>query len=162
MLRNFFISAILGAALLPAVALAGAHPEPKDAKKIEAPQKVPAKLDDIKLPSQAEINDMVKSLPDMNAIMGQMMSVMKDPKVRANMETSGKAFAKRMESSGALKTTGPDELPDFNKAFEAMLGMMGDEEAMGGLLSSMSSLVEGLEGIEKHLPETTKKSPATK
>jgi hypothetical protein len=168
MLSKFITAAVFSAALLPTAALAGAHPEPKPAVKAQAAKpdarstKAPTKLEDIKLPTQAEINDMVNSLPDMNAVMGQMMTVMKDPDIRANMEKSGKAFAKRMESSGALKTSGPDDLPDFNKAFEAMLGMMGDQEAMGGLLSSMGAMAEGLEGIEKHLPEPTVKSPATK
>ena len=148
-------STLLSAALIAPAALA--HPDEPAANTATAKTaKKAVKVQDIKLPTQAEIDTMVKHMPDMNAIMGQMMTVMKDPELRKGMERSGKAFADKMDSSGVMEPTGPDGLPDFNKAFGAMLSMMSDEEAMGGMLSTLGAMAEGLEGIEQHIPEQPK------
>jgi hypothetical protein len=154
MIRTFFLttSVILSAAIIAPAA--SAHPEPAPAVKID--KKSVTKIEDIKLPTQAEIKQLQKNMPDMNAIMGQMMTVMKDPELREGMEKSGKTFAKKLEKSGAMEPTGPDGLPDFNKAFGAMLSLMGDEDAMGGMLESLGAMAEGLEGIEQHIPESAK------
>ena len=148
MIRTFFLttSVILSAAIIAPAA--SAHPEPAPAVKID--KKSVTKIEDIKLPTQAEIKQLQKNMPDMNAIM------MKDPELREGMEKSGKTFAKKLEKSGAMEPTGPDGLPDFNKAFGAMLSLMGDEDAMGGMLESLGAMAEGLEGIEQHIPESAK------
>ena len=155
MLRAMLIttSALFSAALIAAPASAHPEPAPKAAVKKVKPA---IKIEDIKLPTQGEIDTMVKNMPDMNAIMGQMMTVMKDPNLRKGMEKSGKAFAKKMENSGALEPTGPDGMPDFNKAFGAMLSLMNDENAMGGMLETLGTMAEGMEGIEQHIPEAAK------
>ena len=59
-----------------------------------------------------------------------------------------------MDKDDVFKT-GPDGLPDFNKAFGAMLGAFSDEEAMGGMMDTMMGLAETM---EKHIPETAKKA----
>lgn len=158
MLRAILIttSALLSAAVITPAAFA--HPdEPTTKTAVKKTAKTVTKIEDIKLPTQTEIDTMVKNMPDMNAIMGQMMTVMKDPVLKDSMQRSGKAFAKKMENSGALETTDKDGMPDFNKAFGAMLSMMGDEEAMGGMLSTLGAMAEGLEGIEQHIPEAANK-----
>jgi len=155
MLRATFITAtaLTSAALI--VPTAAAHPEPAN-KAVTQTAKKPVKIDDIKLPSQSDIDTMVKNMPDMNAIMGQMMTVMKDPELRKNMERSGKAFADKLDSSGAMAPTGKDGMPDFNKAFGAMLSLMSDENAMGGMLETLGTMAEGMEGIEQHISEQPK------
>lgn len=124
-----------------------AHPEPesktpKSITKMERPQ----------LPSKTEIQDAIKQMPDMNAIMGDMMGLMKDERFRENMEKSARAFGDRLERSGALET-GKNDMPDFNRAFAVMLEAFSDEEAMGGMLDTMMGLAETM---EKHAPEGTK------
>lgn len=131
-------------------AAAMAHPEPdttapKSISKMERPQ----------LPSKSEIQDAIKQMPDMNAIMGEMMVIMKDERFRENMESSARAFGDRLERSGALET-GDNGMPDFNSAFAVMLKTFSDEDAMGGMMDTMMGLAEAM---EKHAPETTETAP---
>jgi len=129
-----------------------AHPEPEN----EAPKSI-TKMERPQLPSKAEIQDAIKQMPDMNAIMGDMMGMMKDERFRENMESSARTFGDRLERSGALEA-GKDGMPDFNNAFAVMLEAFSDEEAMGGMLDTMMGLASAM---EKHAPETAKK-PALK
>ena len=124
-----------------------AHPEPDN----EAPKSI-TKMDRPQLPSKSEIQDALKQMPDVNAIMGDMMGIMKDERFRENMESSARAFGDRLERSGALKT-GKNGIPDFNSAFAVMLETFSDEEAMGGMLDTMMGLAETL---EKHAPAQAK------
>lgn len=158
MLRALFISTSFALSLAALPAYGAAHPDPAPAKnaKKSAAQSAPQAIKDIKLPSQSEIDALVKNMPDMNAVMGQMMKVMHDPALKDSLQRSGKAFAKKIENSGALEPAGPDGMPDFNKAFGAMLSMMSDEEAMGGMLGALGTMAEGLEGVEQHLGENAK------
>ena len=124
-----------------------AHPEPdatapKSIKKMERPQ----------LPSKTEIQEAIKQMPDMNAVMGDMVGIMKDERFRDNMEISARAFGDRLKRSGAFET-GENGMPDFNSAFAVMLEAFSDEEAMGGMLDTMMGLAEAM---EKHVPETAK------
>lgn len=131
--------------------LAAAHPDPHSETKAEAPKSI-TKMERPQLPSKTEIQEAIKQMPDMNAIMGDMMGMMKDERFRENMESSAQAFGKRLERSDALKT-GKDGLPDFNNAFAAMLESFSDEKAMGGMLDTMMGLASAM---EKHVPEKTK------
>lgn len=124
-----------------------AHPEaenkaPKSITKMERPQ----------LPSKSEIKEAIQQMPDMNAIMGDMVGLMKEERFRENMESSARAFGDRLERSGVLET-GKDGMPDFNNAFAVMLETFSDEDAMGGMLDTMMGLAEAM---EKHTPEMTK------
>lgn len=140
---------ILTAALaLTAMSTAAmAHPEPETT----APKSI-AKMEKPQLPSKAEIQDAIKQMPDMNAIMGDMMGLMKDESFRENMESSARAFKGRLENSGALET-GINGMPDFNSAFAVMLETFSDEEAMGGMMDTMMGLATAM---EKHAPEVAK------
>jgi len=83
MLRTF----ILSVAALGLSSTAFAHPDPvaddpQPSSKITKPQ----------LPTQAEINKALDQMPDMNALMGGMMTVIKDEKFKDQMESSAKAY----------------------------------------------------------------------
>ena len=143
-----FRTLLLFAAAMAAMSSAAfAHPEP-DAK---AEKTITAKP---QLPSQAEINQALKQMPDMNAIMGDMMGLMQDENLRGKMESSAKVFADKMDKDDVFNA-GPDGMPDFNKAFASMLGAFSDEKAMGGMLDTMMELAETM---EKHIPEDAKKT----
>lgn len=144
MFRTFVISI----AALGLSSTAFAHPDPTDAPKPTA------KVIKPQLPSQADIQDALQKMPDMNALMGGMMSVMKDEKFKDQMESSAKALSKRMDGQDVFKK-GPDGMPDFNKAFELMLGTFSDEDAMGGMLETMMDLAEAM---EDHIPAEAKKA----
>lgn len=144
--------AISGFSMMALSSTALAHPDPesdtsKSVAKMERPQ----------LPSKTEIQDAIKQMPDMNAIMGDMMGIMKDERFRDNMESSARAFGNRLERSGALEK-GADGMPDFNSAFAVMMETFSDEKAMGGMLDTMMGLANAM---EKHVPETATK-PARK
>jgi len=143
-----FRTALIALAFTGFSSLAVAHPEP------EAPDTVkPAKkITTSQLPTQGEIEDILENMPDFNAIMGDMMGLMKDERFRENMESSARAFGDRLERSGALET-GKNGMPDFNNAFAVMLETFSDEEAMGGMLDTMMGLAATM---EKHAPEMTK------
>jgi len=151
MLRALSLTLALFA--LPSVATA--HPEPETT----VPKSV-TKMDRPQLPSASEIQEAIKQMPDMNAIMGDMMGLMKDERFRDDMESSARAFGNRLERSGALEA-GANGMPDFNSAFAVMLETFSDEEAMGGMLDTMMGLASAM---EKHVPETAKvtKKPAPK
>lgn len=147
MFRTFFSSTLLSMAALGLSSAAFAHPSP------DAPQSA-AKIIKPQLPSQAEINEALTQMPDINAIMGGMMSLMKDEKFRNQMESSAKAFSQRMDAQDVFKKDA-NGMPDFNKAFEVMLGTFADEDAMGGMLETMMGLAEAM---EEHIPEDMKKA----
>ena len=138
---------------LPSVAMA--HPEPDTT----APKSI-AKMERPQLPSKSEIQEAIKQMPDMNAVMGDMMGMMKDERFRSDMESSARAFGDRLEHSGALEV-GKNGMPDFNNAFAVMLETFSDEEAMGGMMDTMMGLAEVM---EKHAPEgiSTAKKPIPK
>lgn len=141
----------LAVALSSVSTLAAAHPDPQTDTKTEVAKSI-VTMERPQLPSKTEIQKAIKQMPDMNAIMGDMMGMMKDEHFRENMESSAQAFGKRLESSGALKAD-KDGIPDFNNAFAAMLETFSDEKAMGGMLDNMMGLASVM---EKHVPETVK------
>lgn len=147
MLRALSIALAFSGISTAAFAHAEAHPEPE----AQAPKSI-TKMERPQLPSKTEIQEAIKQMPDMNAIMGDMMGIMKDERFRDNMESSARAFGDRLERSGALET-GENGMPDFNSAFAVMLEAFSDEEAMGGMMNTMMGLAEAM---EKHAPETAK------
>ena len=146
MFRTFLFSVAALAMSATMSSVAFAHPEPET----EAPQTITKP----QLPTQAEINEALEQMPDMNAIMGDMMGLVKDEGFQEKMKSSGKAFAEKMKKDDVFET-GPDGMPDFNKAFAAMLTTFSDEEAMGGMLETVMDLAETM---EKHIPEDAKKA----
>ena len=139
------LSAALAFVAISTTAMAHPEPEPESPKSI-------AQMERPQLPSKAEIQEAIKQMPDMTAVMGDMIGIMKDERFRDNMESSARTFSDRLETSGALETS-KDGLPDFNSAFAVMLETFSDEEAMGGMLDTMMGLAATM---EKHAPETVK------
>lgn len=110
------------------------------------------------LPSKADIEDMLESLPDMNAIMSDMFVILKDEDLREEVQKSAETFAAKMKESDAFET-GPDGLPDFNKALAELMGSFADEEGLGGMLEIMTEVAEELsESTEKYLTKKNSES----
>lgn len=156
-------SAIFTLASLTALSLtlspcAMAHPETETPKK-EAPKssaKAPTDIKDIKLPSAAEIKAMHAQMPDMNALMGGMMEIMKDEKLQSSLRSASKTMAKKMGDVDMSK--GENGLPDMNAMMGAMLSMMSDEEGMGAMLSALKPLAIEMEALAKEAAPQTPKS----
>lgn len=129
-----------------------AHPE-TDAPKVK--EKAPTNLKDIKLPTQAEIKAMQENMPDMNALMGGMMEIMKDEKLQSSLRSASKTMADKMGEVDMTK--GENGLPDMNAMMGAMLSMMGDEAAMDEMLSALAPMAEQMESLAKDAaPEAPK------
>lgn len=146
-----FRTLLLSAAALSLSSAAFAHPEP-EAQAVKTDTVKAQPFTKPQLPSQADIQDALKQMPNMNAIMGDMMGLMQDEKFKNNMEKSAKVFSEKMDKEDVFKA-GPDGMPDFNKAFASMLGAFSDEEAMGGMVDTLMELAETM---EKHIPEGSK------
>lgn len=144
-----FRTLLLTAAALAIPTAAFAHPEPET----EAPQTITKP----QLPTQAELEKALEQMPDMNAIMGDMMGLMKDEEFQGKMKNSAKVFADKMDKEDVFQK-GPDGMPDFNKAFATMLTTFSDEQAMGGMLETMMDMAQTM---EKHIPEDAKKAAPT-
>jgi len=104
-----------------------AHPEPEN----KAPKSI-TKMERPQFPSKSEIQDALKQMPDMNAIMGDMMGVMKDERFRENMdlasamekhapETAKKPARKIAKTAKAPKLEDlQNELQDLRAEVEAL------------------------------------------
>ena len=101
------------------------------------------------MPSTEEMEAAIDKMPDLNAILGDLMVLVKDERLQERMEKSGEAFAERLDKSGAME---PDEngIPNIKLALKALVGALGDEEVTGGLLDTVSDLQQVM---EKHVPE---------
>jgi hypothetical protein len=152
-MKIFAIMPLLAILAAPA---ASAHPLPGDKPK-PAISMPPISMKDIKLPSEAEIEAMKDSLPDMNIMMGSMMKMMNDEDFKASMEKSADVMKRKM---GALDMKpSKDGMPDMNAMMGAMLELFGDEEMMESLIGQIAPLQEMM---EEALPEMAKNPPPLK
>lgn len=133
-------SAIIGISALSAPAVA-------------APKAEPAKstaLKDFKLPSQAEIDDMLENMPDFNGIMGDMLDMAKDETMQKRFESTAESF-KELLDDDALSKRDKNGLPDINALLATMLGAMSEDGPAGELLEGVAEIAGEMETImEKH------------
>lgn len=122
-------------------ATAAAHPEPKTPKQTAAT---------MKLPSQSEISKMRSQMPDFNAIFDDMGEVMQDGEAREGMTRSMDIMKNRMGDMKDMRRA--NGKPDFNKMMDKMLGLVGDEEFVGGLMDMAAPMQEVM---ERHAPAQT-------
>ena len=123
---------------------------PQASKTSPAPS-VQTALKDLKLPSQAEINDMLENMPDFNGIMGDMLELAQDEKVQKRLKASAESFKSKLDESDVLTKRDANGLPDINAVMSVLLGAMTDEGFAGELLEGMTEFAEEMEIItEKH------------
>ena len=137
-----------------------AHPAGKDDAAHNSPAHAGAEPFDIanlKLPTQAEIDAITEQMPDMNAILGDMQSLMSDEEFKGGMKTSLNILSDRMSTH--TRRTGKDGMPDMNAMFADMLGLMADEEFVGGMTGAIAPMQEIM---NKHIPEAAKTAPRKK
>ena len=137
-MRFFVLSA---AALTMLSAPAFAHPEHTEASKPSA---------EIKLPSKAEIEKAIDEMPDLNAILGDLITLANKSDLPKRMERTGETLKKDLNVSGAL---GPDRngLPDIKLTLKILANVLSDEDVTEGLSETMA----GLQTImEKHMKES--------
>lgn len=134
-------STIVTFALLAAPAFANAH-------EIKAKPKSDISISDLKLPTEAEIEDIIDQLPDLNALMGGMLNVVQDEDIQDSLKEAGKSLAQSVEKSGITDMDfdlDKGELPDLNKLMATVLRMAGDEDVMGEMLDVVTELQKSVD-----------------
>ena len=131
-------STFITLALLAAPTFASAH----DVKK-----KTPVTdIADIKFPTEAEIEDIIDQMPDMNKLMGAMMEIAKDEDIHEALKMAGQNFGDKMEKSGLTDMELKDrEMPDFNALLATMMRTFSDEDMMGDFVGIASKMQEAVE-----------------
>lgn len=117
-----------------------AHPEQSKPK---------TDVSELKLPTKAEMQDVLDKMPDFNALMGDFMELAQDEELKNSLTDAGEAFVEKLDESGALKTD-KNGLPNFNKMMEVMLFAFTEDDIAGELVGTLS---EFQDVIEKHIPE---------
>ena len=125
-----------------------------DTAKADAPVKsLKEQLDDIKLPTDAEIKQMQKQMPDLNSLMMGMMKLATDEDMKKGMAKSADRLKETLDFDG-LETK--DGLPDLNGMMAAMIALMGDEELVGGMIEAIEPIAEFMDDTAKDLEKTSK------
>ncbi len=134
-------SSMITLALLAMPAFASAH-EVKEKPKPEI------SISDLKLPTEAEIEDIIDQMPDLNALMGGMLNVVQDEDIQDSLKEAGKALSQSVEKSGIMDMDidiKNGELPDLNNLMATILRMTGDEDVMGEMLGVVTELQKSVE-----------------
>jgi len=100
MLRFVLSSLSVSVLILSASQTAMAHPEFNSEAQAQS-----SDLSDFKMPSEADIEAIIDKMPDFNGIMNDLSKVMKDDRLRSQMETTAKSFSKSIEDSGAFNAS---------------------------------------------------------
>jgi len=66
------------------------------------------------LPTDAEIRDILAQMPDMNALMGDMLKIMKDENMQAQLKSTATAFRQKLKSTPEFTQRDANGLPDIN------------------------------------------------
>lgn len=118
-----------------------------------AESNVPAKslkqqLEDIQLPTDAEIKQMQDQLPDLNAMMAGMMKLATDEDMKKGMAKSAERLKRKLDVD-SFETK--DGMPDLNAMMSAMIGLMGDEEILSGMIEAIEPIAELMEETAKDM-----------
>ena len=112
-------------------------------------QTPPQSLKDIELPTKAEIAEMQKQLPDLNAMLSDMMELAQGEDFQTDMRKSVDRMKSQFEGTDLEMENG---MPDLNAMMGAMLMMFAEDEIMDTMLSQIVPMAEMM---EKHVPEST-------
>lgn len=108
---------------------------------------VPKKKTDItefKLPTEAEIEQIIDEMPDLNRLMDGMMAIAEDEDLMNSLEDAGESVVKAFEQFEEMELR-DNGMPDLNFMMETMLRTMSDEEVMGDMLNVVEELQEVVE-----------------
>jgi len=106
------------------------------------PKSLSEALKDIKLPTEAEIEQMQDQMPDLNAMMAGMMKIATDEDLKKGMAKSADRLRNMFDDMDFETKNGT---PDLNAMMSMMIGMMGDEEMLGGMLEAIEPIAEMME-----------------
>lgn len=127
-------ASLITLSFLAAPLAANAHDVPK--KKSE--------ITEFKLPSEAEIEQIIDEMPDLNRLMDGMMAVAQDEDLMNSLESAGEKMAKSFEKFEDMELR-DNGMPDMNLMMETMLRMTADEDIMGEMMNVVEELQDVVE-----------------
>jgi len=95
------------------------------------------------LPTEAQIEEMLSGLPDMNKMMTGVMDIAQDPETMETLERVGTRLEDRFSSFELSVEDG--EMPDFNHMMGEVMGLASDRETIGDVLGLMFQFVDVME-----------------
>lgn len=115
----------------------------------EADQTLSSSTPGTPFPTKAEMHAAIDSLPDINALLKDLIKLTKETDLPKRMEKTTDKLAADLEKSGALE---PDRngLPDIKLTLKIFANALADEEVSEGLKDTLDDLEVIL---EKHMPE---------
>lgn len=116
---------------------ANAHDVPK--KKTD--------ISELKLPTEADIEQIIDEMPDLNRLMDGMMAIAQDEDLMNSLESAGEKMAKNFEKFEDMELR-DNGMPDMNLMMETMLRTFSDEEVMGDMLDVVTELQDV---VEEHI-----------
>lgn len=99
-------------------------------------------LDELELPSEAEIAEMQAQLPDLNGMIASMMKLATNKDMKNGMAKSADRLKEKLDFD-TFETK--DGMPDLNAMMSAMIALMGDEELVGGMIEAIEPIAELME-----------------
>ena len=102
---------------------------------------VSAQSDDLgfQLPSDAEIEQIIADMPDLNAIMDGFLAVAQDEDLRTSLEDTGEKLSARLEALSDIEIR-DNGTPDLNLLMATMMYTLSDDDVMGDLLNVVTEL----------------------
>jgi hypothetical protein len=85
------------------------------------------------LPSEAELAELEKSMPDFNLLMRRMQAVLDDPKTKSSMKALGEKMEQSFDKETMAKTA--DGKPDLNAMMGSMMAIASDKDVMREFLT---------------------------
>ncbi|NNC38246.1 MAG: hypothetical protein EX271_00250 [Acidimicrobiales bacterium] len=99
-------------------------------------------LDEIELPTEADIKEMQAQMPDLNALIMGMMKLAADDDMIKGMAKSADQLKSKLDFEG-FETK--DGMPDLNAMMSTMIALMGDEELVVGMIDAIEPIAELME-----------------
>ncbi len=96
-------------------------------------------VNDITLPTKAQIEAAIDEMPDLNAILDDLIILAGESELPQRMAETGETVKERLEASGALE---PDRngLPDIKLTLKVLLGALAEENVSEELSETLSDI----------------------
>jgi len=115
------------------------------------------KTNELKFPTEAEIEQLIGELPDFNGLMNGLMAVAQDEDLMSSLEHVAESMSEKMEVLEDMETQ-ENGMPDFNFLMSTMLRTFADEELREDMMNVVTELQESVEEnldveLDEFMPE---------
>ena len=103
------------------------------------------------LPTEAEINQMMSEMPDLNRLVSGMIDIAQDEDTQATFDRLGNRMKERFDPESFKQTD--SDLPDFNAMMDSVAGLAADRESMADILTLAFRMQDVLEDAAQREPD---------